>query len=168
MITGTRKLISKEIQQDADVYVGTTGEIWFQEGTQTLRFGDDETPGGIALSGGSGGTAGPTTVCPPGVNTVVYSASSTTVRTIRLTAQAVGYETGVVDFPDTHSAEVIAVKNLRTGLGEASVYGVTYTSVASLVIFDAQIAGGVLKIVAQPTSLVNSVTVDSIAIEIQE
>jgi hypothetical protein len=166
MITGTRKLISKEIQQDADVYVGSTGEVWFQEGTQTLRFGDDETPGGIPLGGG--GSAGPTTVCPPGVDTVIYNASSSTVRTIKATVQAVGYETGVVDFPDTHSAEVISIKNLRTGLGEASVYGVTYTSVASLVTFDAQIAGGVLKIVAQPTSLVNSVTVDSIAIEIQE
>jgi hypothetical protein len=166
MITGTRKLISKEIQQDADVYVGSTGEVWFQEGTQTLRFGDDETPGGIPLGGG--GSAGPTTVCPPGVDTVIYTASSSTVRTIKATVQAVGYETGVVDFPDTHSAEVIAIKNLRTGLGEASVYGVTYTSVASLVTFDAQIAGGVLKIVAQPTSLVNSITVDSIAIEIQE
>lgn len=164
----SRKFILKEFNQSAATYVGRSGEVWFQEGTTTVRFGDDITPGGIALSGGSGGTAGPTTVCPPGVNTVVYSASSTTVRTIRLTAQAVGYETGVVDFPDTHSAEVIAVKNLRTGLGEASVYGVTYTSVASLVTFDAQIAGGVLKIVAQPTSLVNSVTVDSIAIEIQE
>ncbi len=164
----SRKFILKEFNQSAATYVGRSGEVWFQEGTTAIRFGDDVTPGGIALSGGSGGTAGPTTVCPPGVNTVVYSASSTTVRTIRLTAQAVGYETGVVDFPDTHSAEVIAVKNLRTGLGEASVYGVTYTSVASLVIFDAQIAGGVLKIVAQPTSLVNSVTVDSIAIEIQE
>lgn len=166
MITGTRKLISKEIQQDADVYVGSTGEVWFQEGTQTLRFGDDETPGGIPLGGG--GSAGPTTVCPPGVDTVIYTASSSTVRTIKATVQAVGYETGVVDFPDTHSAEVISIKNLRTGLGEASVYGVTYTSVASLVTFDAQIAGGVLKIVAQPTSLVNSITVDSIAIEIQE
>ncbi len=164
----SRKFILKEFNQSAATYVGRSGEVWFQEGTTAIRFGDDVTPGGIALSGGSGGTAGPTTVCPPGVNTVVYSASSTTVRTIRLTAQAVGYETGVVDFPDTHSAEVIAVKNLRTGLGEASVYGVTYTSVASLVTFDAQIAGGVLKIVAQPTSLVNSVTVDSIAIEIQE
>lgn len=166
MITGTRKLISKEIQQDADVYVGSTGEIWFQEGTQTLRFGDDETAGGIPLGGG--GTAGPTTICAPGVDTVIYTSSSSTVRTIKATVQAVGYETGVVDFPDTHSAEVIAIKNLRTGLGEASVYGVTYTSVSSLVTFDAQIAGGVLKIVAQPTSLVNSVTVDSTAIEIQE
>ena len=164
----SRKFILKEFSQPAATYVGRSGEVWFQEGTTAIRFGDAVTPGGIALSGGSGGTAGPTTVCPPGVNTVVYSASSATVRTIRLTTQAVGYETGVVDFPDTHSAEVIAVKNLRTGLGEASVYGVTYTSVASLVTFDAQIAGGVLKIVAQPTSLVNSVTVDSIAIEIQE
>jgi len=163
----SRKFILKEFSQPAATYVGRSGEVWFQEGTTAIRFGDDVTPGGIALSGG-GGIPGTATVCPPGVNTVVYSASSTTVRTIRLTAQAVGYETGVVDFPDTHSAEVIAVKNLRTGLGEASVYGVTYTSVASLVIFDAQIAGGVLKIVAQPTSLVNSVTVDSIAIEIQE
>jgi hypothetical protein len=42
----------------------------------------------------------------------------------------------VVDFEDTHSADIIAIKNLRTGLGEASVYGVTYTSVNSLVTFE--------------------------------
>lgn len=49
----TRKLISKEIQQDADQYVGSPGEVWFQEGSTTLRFGDDQTPGGAAISGGS-------------------------------------------------------------------------------------------------------------------
>lgn len=162
----SRKFILKEFNQSAATYVGRRGEVWFQEGTTTVRFGDDITPGGVPLGGG--GSAGPTTVCPPGVDTVIYTATSSTVRTIKATVQAVGYETGVVDFPDTHSAEVIAIKNLRTGLGEASVYGVTYTSVGSLVTFDAQIAGGVLKIVAQPTSLVNSVTVDSTAIEIQE
>ncbi len=166
MITGTRKLISKEIQQDADVYVGTTGEIWFQEGTQTLRFGDDTTPGGIPI-GGSGGTNGATTVCTPGSPTVVYTASSSQVRTLKVTLQAVGYETGVVDFPDTHSAEVMALVNLRTGLGEASVYGVTYTSVNPLVTFDAQVTAGVLEITAEPTSLVNSITVNSIGIEIE-
>jgi hypothetical protein len=164
MITGTRKLISKEIQQDADVYVGSTGEVWFQEGTQTLRFGDDETPGGIPLGGG--GTNGAATVCAPGSPTVVYTASSSQIRTLKVTLQAVGYETGVVDFPDTHSAEVMALVNLRTGLGEASVYGVTYTSVNPLVTFDAQVTGGVLEITAEPTSLVNSITVNSIGIEI--
>jgi hypothetical protein len=53
MPTGTRKLVSKEIQQDADQYVGSYGEIWFQEGTTTLRFGDTETPGGVSLAGGA-------------------------------------------------------------------------------------------------------------------
>jgi hypothetical protein len=52
MKTATRKIISKEIQQDADQYVGTYGEIWFQEGDTTLRFGDGETPGGTAITGG--------------------------------------------------------------------------------------------------------------------
>lgn len=52
MVTGTRKIISKEIQQNADVYVGRVGELWFQEGTQTLRFGDNETPGGQGASAG--------------------------------------------------------------------------------------------------------------------
>lgn len=168
MITATRKLVSKEIQQDADVYVGSYGEIWFQEGTTTLRFGDNNTPGGIPISGGGGGTPGPTdVVCAPGVTTVVYAASTSSVRTIKLTAQAVGYETGVVDFEDTHSADVIAIKNLRTGLGEASVYGVTYTSVNPLVTFDAQITGGLLQITATPTSLVNPITVNTLAIEIE-
>jgi len=51
MQTATRKLGSKEIQQDADQYVGTWGEVWFQEGTGTLRFSDEVTPGGIRLTG---------------------------------------------------------------------------------------------------------------------
>lgn len=55
MNTSTRKLISKEVQQDADGYVGTIGEIWYQEGTQTLRFGDATTPGGLPLEGGGMG-----------------------------------------------------------------------------------------------------------------
>ncbi len=165
METATRKLISKEIQQDADQYVGSYGEVWFQEGTTTIRFGDDQTPGGIPLSGG--GTTGPSDiVCAPGVTTVIYTASNTDVRTIKITAQAVGFESGVVDFPDTHSAEIMAIKNLRTGLGEASVYGVTYTSVNALVTFDAQITDGVLQVTAQPTSLTNSITVNTTGIEI--
>ena len=162
----SRKFILKEISQPAATYVGRSGEVWFQEGTTTIRFGDDVTPGGIPLSGG-GGTAGTTTVCPPGVATVVFTASSSQVRTLKVVAQAVGFETGVIDFPDTHSADVMAIKNLRTGLGEASVYGVTYTSVGSLVTFDATVVGGVLCVTAQPISLVNSVTVNSIGIEIQ-
>lgn len=162
METATRKLISKEIQQDADQYVGSYGEVWFQEGTTTLRFGDDQTPGGIPLSGGGSSNI----LCVPGVATVIYTASSANVRTVKITAQAVGFESGVVDFPDTHSADIMAIKNLRTGLGEASVYGVTYTSVNALVTFDAQITGGVLQVTAQPTSLTNSITVNTTGIEI--
>jgi hypothetical protein len=52
MASGTRKIVSKEIQQDADAYVGTQGEVWFQEGTTILRFGDGGTPGGELLTGG--------------------------------------------------------------------------------------------------------------------
>ena len=163
MKSGTRKFISKEIQQDADQYVGYVGEVWFQEGSQTIRFGDDVTPGGIPLSGGGSANIS----CAPGVATVIYTASSNNVRTVKVTAQAVGFESGVVDFVDTHSADIMAIKNLRTGLGEASVYGVTYTSVNPLVTFDAQITGGgVLQVTAQPISLTNIVTVNTTGIEI--
>lgn len=160
MQTATRKLISKEIAQDADQYVGTYGEVWFQEGTTTLRFGDDVTPGGVANGVYS---------CAPGGTSVVYTSSSEMVRTLRATAQAIGYETGVTDFPDTHSADIMVVKNIRTGMADASVYGVTYTSVAPLVTFDAQIdADGKLQITATPTSLTNSVAVKITVTEISE
>jgi hypothetical protein len=49
MKTATRKIVSKEIQQDADVYVGSYGEVWFQEGSSLLRFGNTVTPGGVLL-----------------------------------------------------------------------------------------------------------------------
>ena len=161
----TRRFISKEVTIVPSTYVGQYGELWIGDDDTTLRVGNDTTPGGIVISGG-GGTTGPTTVCAPGVATVVYAASSSTVGTLKVTAQAVGFETGVVDFEDTHSADIIAIKNLRTGLGEASVYGVTYTSVNSLVTFDARIIDDLLQITAQPISLTNSVTVNSIGIEI--
>lgn len=163
----TRRFTSKEVAQLPATYVGQYGELWMGDDDTVLRVGNNTTPGGVPLGGGSG-TQGPTTPCPPGTNTVIYTASSATVRTVKAVVQAVGYETGVTDFPDTHSAEVVAIKNLRTGLGEASVYGVTYTSANSLVTFDAQIISGILKIVAQPASGVNPVTVKSIAIEIEE
>jgi hypothetical protein len=49
-IKGTRKFITKEVAQDADIYLGRRGEVWFQEGSP--RFGDNVTVGGQALSGG--------------------------------------------------------------------------------------------------------------------
>lgn len=163
-IKGTRKFITKEVAQDADSYLGRRGEVWFQEGTQTIRFGNDVTVGGISLSGG--GTRGPTTTCAPSITSVIYTASTSDVITLKVTAQAVGFETGVTDFEDVHSADIIAVKNLRTGLGEASVYGITYTSVNPLVTFDVQITGGILQITATPVSVTNPITVNSTAIEI--
>lgn len=53
-IKGTRKFITKEVAQDADRYLGRRGEVWFQEGSQTIRFGDNITIGGQPLVGGVG------------------------------------------------------------------------------------------------------------------
>lgn len=52
-IKGTRKFITKEVAQDADRYLGRKGEVWFQEGTSTIRFGDNITIGGQAITGGA-------------------------------------------------------------------------------------------------------------------
>jgi len=161
----SRKFILKEISQPAATYVGRSGEVWFQEGTTAIRFGDDVTPGGLPL-GGNGTISGPT-LCAPGVDTVIYSAS-VSAFTVRLTAQARGYETGVVNYMDTHSADIMAVLITRPQLLDAdvSVYGVTYTSVAPLVVFDARVTGEVIEITATPTSPTNFVTVTTIATEI--
>lgn len=166
MKTGTRKLISKEIQQDADIYVGEFGEVWFQEGSQTLRFGDDQTPGGVPLTAEAGGTSGPTVVCDPGINTVIFTASSSTVQSMKLVVQVQGYETGVVDFEDIQTCEIIAVKNSRLDTGDASVFGITYTSVNPLATFDAILVDDVLEVTVTPVSLTNGVTVNSLGFEI--
>ena len=50
----SKKIITKEFSQLANTYVGRTGEVWFQEGTTTLRFGNNTTPGGVPMSGGTG------------------------------------------------------------------------------------------------------------------
>lgn len=162
----TRRFISKEVAILPTQYVGQFGEVWIGDDDTVLRVGNNITPGGVMIAG-SGGTPGPSTLCPPGVNTVVYSASTSSIQTIKIIVQAMGFETGITDFMDTHSADVMAVKNLRTGLGEASVYGVTYTSANPLITFDAQVTDNVLQIIAQPTSLVNNVTVNTLAIEIE-
>lgn len=52
-IKGTRKFITKEVAQDANQYLGRRGEVWFQEGTSTIRFGDNVTVGGQLLASGS-------------------------------------------------------------------------------------------------------------------
>lgn len=163
----TRRFTSKEVAQLPSTYVGQYGELWIGDDDTVLRVGNNTTPGGVIVGTGGGGTSGPTTVCEPSSNTVVFTASTSSVRTLKVTAQAVGYETGVTDFTDVHSAEIVAVKNLRTSLGEASVFGVTYTSTSPLVTFDAQVSGGILQVTAQPTSMVNNVTVNTVVIEIE-
>lgn len=161
---GTRKLVSKETSLLAQDYRGRTGEIWWKEHTTRLHFGSDLKPGGIATLVGRLGDA---TECAPGVDTVVYTAATDTVRVIRLSAHAEGYETGVTDFPDVQGCDIMAVKNLRLGTGDASVYGVTYTSVNPLVTYAADVVDGKLVVTATPVSLVNTVTVNTVAFEIE-
>lgn len=143
---------------------GATTHKW-QFGTDGGLIFPDSTTQTTAYTGQAGGNV-VNANCVPGVVTVIYTATNVNVRTVKVTAQAVGFESGVSDFVDTHSADIMVIKNLRTGLGEASVYGVTYTSVNPLVTFDAQITGGVLQVTATPISLTNSVTVNSVGVEI--
>ena len=51
----TQKIKSSRTNNlDADTYVGPSGLMWFDTATGLLRLGDDETPGGIIVGGGSG------------------------------------------------------------------------------------------------------------------
>lgn len=146
---------------------GTTTHTWQFGADGSFTFPDSTVQHTAYVGQSTSGTTGVVDAnCPAGVATVIFTASSGSVHTLKITAQAVGFETGVTDFADTHSADIMVVKNLRTGLGEASVYGVTYSSVSPLVIFDAQITGDVLEVTAQPTSSTNSIVVNSVGIEI--
>jgi hypothetical protein len=159
----TRKLISKETNAVAHNYRGRTGEIWWREYSTRLHFGKDLVPGGVTTSGG---IIGATVDCAAGKSTVIYTATLDTVRVIRLSVSAQGYETGVTDYQDVQGCEIVAVKNQRTQTGEATVYGITYTSANPLVSFDADWVNGFLVVTATPTGLTNPVTVNSVAFEI--
>jgi hypothetical protein len=53
-----KKLIGKHVRADINQFVGAHGELLFDDTTLTLHASDGITPGGIALTGSSGG-AGP-------------------------------------------------------------------------------------------------------------
>ena len=51
-----RKVISKDIQDNADTYIGRKGEIWISEDNTLIRVGDNTTPGGVEVGVGSAGS----------------------------------------------------------------------------------------------------------------
>ena len=46
---------SRRNYNDGDTRIGEKDRLWYDSITNTIRIGDGETPGGIAVSGGSGG-----------------------------------------------------------------------------------------------------------------
>jgi hypothetical protein len=91
-IKGTRKFVSKEVAQDADQYLGRKGEVWFQEGTSQIRFGDNVTVGGQLLATGSSNS-----LTDSGNNQLVWNSSTliwpdTSVQTTAFTGNAVSVD----------------------------------------------------------------------------
>jgi hypothetical protein len=51
-----KKVVSKNVREDVNSYIGREGELFFDPENPDLRFSDGTTPGGIQFSGGTSST----------------------------------------------------------------------------------------------------------------
>ena len=55
-----QKLFTSRSAAESPTFIGQPGRLWFDETTHALLYSDGITPGGIPISGGSGGVSLPT------------------------------------------------------------------------------------------------------------
>jgi len=143
------------------------GEPGFETDTNKMKIGNgvDEWTALNYFSGGPNSNITDTVVCPPSIDTVVYTSSEQYEHTIKLLVEVEGVEGNVAGSEpgdwDTQSCEIMVAKSFRNNTVVASVYGVTYTSIAVLATFTADWDVGLnrVEIKCQPISTVNNVYV---------
>lgn len=109
------------------------------------------------------------TFCPPTVNTVVYAASGEFRHALRLFVIVEGREDGGGPNWETQAADIIAVKGYNSNGITVSAFGITYSGLAALAVFDGvwNATENRIEIVCTPVSMTNSVTVTVHALELQ-
>ena len=149
------------------------GEPGYEIDTGLLKIGDGSTvwtllnyttaplPGNIT----QGYQAN--TLCPAGVDTVIYTSTAQYKHAVKLFVIVEGVVDGGGLNWETQGCDVIAVRGYNDNIVHVTAYGVTYSSASSFATFDGQWNGisNRMEITCQPNSATNSVTVSVHAIE---
>lgn len=106
--------------------------------------------------------------CLPGQATVVYTSSAEFDHALRIFVLAEGLEEGGAPDWETQACDIIAVKGYNVDDVNVSVFGVTYTGLAPLAVFDGQWNSETsrIEITCTPVSTIDPLDVSIFAIEI--
>lgn len=154
--TGSVLVTADGIQLAHSVAGGAAKVIAFSNGNVTY-------PGNITQSHQSA------TICNPGVDTVVYTATAQFQHAIKLFVMVEGLTDGGGTSWDTQACDVIAVRGYNNNIVHVTTYGVTYSGATAIATFDGQwnATTNRIEITCTPVSATNAVYTSVHAIEIQ-
>jgi hypothetical protein len=143
------------------------GEPGYETDTGLLKLGDGATTW-LNLSYLNNNSIQDNTVCPAGVETVIYTSTGSLKHAIKLFVMVEGPDGLNGATWETQACDIIAVKGYVDNIVSVSAYGVTYSSTATLATFDGQwnALTNRIEITCQPTSLTDSVVASVQAIEL--
>ena len=123
-----------------------------------------DTNGNITYPGDITQSYQDATVCPVGVDTVIYTSTAQYKHAIKLFVMVEGSEGAA---PETQACDVIAVRGYTDNIISVTAYGIIYSGTAALATFDGQwnAIANRTEITCRPISLTNNVTVSVHAIE---
>ncbi len=108
------------------------------------------------------------TLCPPNLETVIYTSSGPIQNALRLFILAEGLEDGGGINFETQANDIIAAKGYNTNDVAITAFGITYSGLAALANFDGRWNSTTnrIEIVCTPVSLTNPVTVSVHTLEL--
>lgn len=148
---------------DTNTITNSNGITLHTVGTDQWTFGID---GSISLPGDIKQGYQDNTTCSAGVDTVIYTSTSSNQHAIKLFVMVEGTPDGGTSW-ETQACDIIAVRGFVNDIVHVTAYGVTYSSGSALATFDGQwnATSNRIEITCTPTSGTNNVVASVHAIE---
>lgn len=146
----------------------STDTITFDTALNELTSGsyglELDTAGNVNYPGDITQSYQDSTLCPVGVDTVIYTSTGQYKHAIKLFVMVEGSEGAATE---TQACDIIAVRGYTDNIISVTAYGIVYSGTAALATFDGQwnATTSRIEITCQPISLTDSVTVSVHAIE---
>lgn len=135
--------------------------------TLTEVDGEFNVNGNVTYAGDIKQSYQDATSCPPGVDTVVYTATGPWQHALKLFVMVEGTPDGGAGSWETQACDIIAVRGYTDNTVHVTVYGRTYSSASAFADFDGHwnAITSRIEITCRPTSLTSSVVASVHAIE---